>query len=81
MCLVRAPIMSYVRLRVLKNIKKYYVWFGEIILDSEIDRNGDSFWARVLTKNYELGTMPFLENNISTNTVLSIVDQYMMHLV
>ena len=73
--------MSYVRLRVLKNIKKYYVWFGEIILDSEIDRNGDSFWARVLTKNYELGTMPFLENNISTNTVLSIVDQYMMHLV
>ena len=73
--------MSYVRLRVLKNMKKYYVWFGEIILDSEIDRNGDSFWARVLTKNYELGTMPFLENNISTNIVLSILDQYMMHLV
>lgn len=48
--------------------KTFQGWFGEFVLDPDIDFYGDEFWNRVAEKSFEPDTMVFLENNCDSMT-------------
>ncbi len=48
--------------------KTFQGWFGEFVLDPDIDFYGDSFWNQVAKKSFEPDTMVFLENNCDSTT-------------
>lgn len=48
--------------------KTFQGWFGQFILDPDIDFYGEEFWNRVAEKSFEPDTMVFLENNCDSMT-------------